>query len=105
MQLISWVLKKRPQFTCLALCLVCLTVFPTFVYYQTKDSYYAVGFNNGSIDARHELIETIIHAARKIYGCGEIKNKRHFVLVINVKTESLHLFRTEHGYQEFCLYR
>lgn len=77
-------------------------IFPTFVYYHTKKSSHVVGVDDGSIDARSNLIKTIRTTVRRIYDCREIENKYKLILISNVKTNSLYLFKSENGHDEFC---
>jgi hypothetical protein len=104
MQIVSWFFNKVPGFVCLALCIVVSLTVATLVHIQTKESYRAVGFNDGSIHAKRFMIETIKNTVDDIYNCKDLDGSSNPVEILSVKTKSLFLVKSEDGRIEFCLW-
>ena len=92
---------------CLVPCIIsiiCSIIISVFVYRQTQESSRIVGFGAGSIDAKSNLIKTIRNIADKVYDCREVENKYKLILISKTETDSLYLFKSENGHDEFCQY-
>ena len=86
----------------IVLCIVMSLILAVFVYYKTKGSYWAVGFNDGSIQTNMEVIERIKSAVGKINACKNHEDSFERVEILRVKTNFLYLIKSKDGYIEFC---
>lgn len=60
------------------------------IYEKTKQSYKSVGFNDGRIYQRSEIIE-ILEKSNLIHSCKDKRNGNDIIELISVKSDSLYM--------------
>jgi predicted nucleotide-binding protein (sugar kinase/HSP70/actin superfamily) len=74
------------------------------VYSETKESYHAVGFNDGSISERILLMEKI-RQTKTVHECHELENDHVLEAFLSVKAEEpIYLAFSPKGDFLFCQY-
>jgi hypothetical protein len=91
-----------PLIVGLVICLLISVFFTVYIYHQTKKSYWSVGFNDGSIDARLAVLESINGAIGEIGSCHELDEGVSATEILSVKTDSLVLVNHVDGRISFC---
>ena len=90
-------------FTILGFITVSFLIF-AWVYYSTKESYRAVGFNDGIIEANIKFIEKLRAHGGKVIQCDFVDKGAVITKIATAKAESIYLVRRPSGI-EFCEYR
>jgi len=90
--------------------LICLLltssiILPVFVYNVTRQSYFDVGFNHGTIAANEKTRRRIIDAVDTVQNCYDWEGLQIFYEVISVKASSLYLMNKDDSTVEFCEYQ
>ncbi len=73
-----------------------------FVYTYTRESYLVVGFSNGQISARDEVINRL-EKETNVKKCNDYPDKK-LTEIFNVKDRALHLIKNPNETIEFCTY-
>jgi len=84
-----------------ALCTLITVTLCFIIYNKTKKAYWKVGFNDGTIQARIDIIEEVEEAFGNIDNCP-FNNSTEYIELINVKAESLYLIKNKDGSVYFC---
>lgn len=74
------------------------------VYESTKSSYEAVGYNNGMITTKFDIVNVIKNKIDTTHFCNEISNpKLETTVLITVKATALYATKYPNGLVSFCL--
>lgn len=89
---------------------ICIFFFVLFiatiivVYKSTKSSHYAVGYNDGTIIAKVDMIEMVKNKMGFTHFCNELPNsKLETITFIKVKAIVLYAKKYPNGQVSFCL--
>jgi hypothetical protein len=94
----SW---PRRAYAALAVLILVLVFGARFIYVETRDSYRAVGLNNGRIEQREETMATIRRSVR-VAQCKQLQDSNPSIELLAVKAESLYLKVASDGTVRFC---
>lgn len=102
MQLINRIITT-PRLICLCTCLSFSVALSAIVYFQTKQSYKAVGFNNGSIEANMEVFKAVSSVVGEINTCDSKEESIDTIEMLRIKTKFLYLVKSPvNGTLSFC---
>lgn len=73
-----------------------------YTYTYTKESYTAVGFNNGNIYTNSKFMEKIRAIADPMNGCSEFNGNRDRTILVEVKSEAIYILRDRNDGYTFC---
>ncbi len=99
MQVVPYFFKK---FILICVVIGIVVSLIAYLYYQTKQSYWAVGWNDGSIETNLKLLHIIRDSSGKIHDCKDIDNSIERIEILRVKTEFLYLVKHKDGRFDFC---
>ena len=96
-------MRKWPRGAYIAILLLILiaTIAIAIVYNHTRAAYHAVGFNDGQIQQREKIIETIQRSVT-IAECGAAQQVNEPVEFLTVKDDSLYLIPGDGKTVAFC---
>lgn len=94
----SW--PKSAYLTILTLVMV-FGVTLRWTYVETRDSYRAVGFNDGQIAQRAQVVENIQRLV-SVAECRQLPNASGAVEFLSVKAESVYALVSADGCLQFC---
>jgi hypothetical protein len=84
---------------------ICITIsvaLCTYVYYETKKSYWNVGFNDGTIQANTDMLEKTTEMIGEISKCNFNDENLEHIELLRVKAEFLYLVKSKDGCLHFC---
>jgi len=74
------------------------------VYESTKSSYHAVGYNNGEIITKLDIVEVVKHKIGASRDCKNISSsKLETIVFIEAKATTLYATKHPNGLVSFCL--
>lgn len=82
--------------------LVLVAGLVALTYVQTKSSYLAVGTNNGAINARSEIMDSIRDLYGKIKICSGLDEEIEKIEFLRVKADFLYVIKSGENKVEFC---
>lgn len=87
-----------------AIWVIITSIIAFYVYFETKQSYRAVGFNDGSIIAKMEILKKIKIIVGEVDKCNMSDEDLEHIELIKVKAELLYLIKSKDGTIRFCQY-
>ena len=75
-----------------------------WIYIETREAYWKVGFNDGGIDAKERILEDIKRSVI-IQDCQKIQSSKPPVRLLDIKADSLYLISTDEVSVKFCQWK